>query len=82
MKRDTLFFNADGYLHLTFIRKIHPCYLMGYKGQVVFQQDGGLLRIFPEGGSYIDVVPIANRLLFFWSDKRNPHEVQPAYRTR
>lgn len=55
---------------------------MDYKGQVVFQQDGGLLRIFPEGGSYIDVVPIANRLLFFWSDKRNPHEVQPAYRTR
>nr|AAK07534.1 PNAS-137 [Homo sapiens] len=23
-----------------------------------------------------------DRLLFFWSDRRNPHEVQPAYATR
>lgn len=23
-----------------------------------------------------------DRILFFWSDRRNPHEVQPAHRTR
>uniref|UniRef100_A0A8C4N5K2 hypoxia-inducible factor-proline dioxygenase n=1 Tax=Eptatretus burgeri TaxID=7764 RepID=A0A8C4N5K2_EPTBU len=44
---------------------------------------GGLLRIFPEGKSqYADVEPKFDRLLFFWSDRRNPHEVQPAYDTR
>ncbi|XP_005989258.1 egl nine homolog 3 [Latimeria chalumnae] len=44
---------------------------------------GGVLRIFPEGKSYVaDVEPIFDRLLFFWSDRRNPHEVQPSYATR
>ncbi|XP_021352478.1 egl nine homolog 1-like [Mizuhopecten yessoensis] len=47
------------------------------------QTDGGLLRIFPTGSEdHVDVPPLFNRLLFFWSDGRNPHEVQPAYRTR
>lgn len=46
---------------------------------------GGLLRIFPEGwrGDRVaDIEPLFDRLLFFWSDRRNPHEVQPAYQTR
>ncbi|CAH0550331.1 unnamed protein product [Brassicogethes aeneus] len=49
------------------------------------QQSGGLLRIFPEGwrgDKVADIDPIFDRLLFFWSDRRNPHEVQPAYDTR
>ncbi|XP_012867698.1 PREDICTED: LOW QUALITY PROTEIN: egl nine homolog 3 [Dipodomys ordii] len=47
------------------------------------QLHGGILRIFPEGKSFIaDVEPIFDRLLFFWSDRRNPHEVQPSYATR
>ncbi|XP_028677449.1 egl nine homolog 3 isoform X2 [Erpetoichthys calabaricus] len=47
------------------------------------KEHGGVLRIFPEGKSYIaDVEPIFDRLLFFWSDRRNPHEVQPSYSTR
>lgn len=29
-----------------------------------------------------DIEPKFDRLLFFWSDIRNPHEVQPAHRTR
>lgn len=29
-----------------------------------------------------DIEPLFDRILFFWSDRRNPHEVQPAYRTR
>lgn len=45
---------------------------------------GGLLRIFPEGCNdrVADIEPIFDRILFFWSDRRNPHEVQPSHRTR
>lgn len=45
---------------------------------------GGLLRIFPQGWSnqVVDIEPILDRMVFFWSDRRNPHEVQPSFRTR
>ncbi|CAL1527612.1 unnamed protein product [Lymnaea stagnalis] len=47
------------------------------------QKDGGLLRIFPlNQENPIDIPPIANRMLYFWSDRRNPHEVQPSFRER
>nr|XP_006632221.2 PREDICTED: egl nine homolog 3 isoform X2 [Lepisosteus oculatus] len=47
------------------------------------KEHGGILRIFPEGKSYVaDIEPVFDRLLFFWSDRRNPHEVQPSYSTR
>ncbi|KAK3093901.1 hypothetical protein FSP39_021615 [Pinctada imbricata] len=47
------------------------------------QIDGGVLRIFPEGGSTIACIePKFDRLLFFWSDRRNPHEVMPTRKTR
>ncbi|XP_018328073.1 egl nine homolog 1 [Agrilus planipennis] len=49
------------------------------------KRNGGLLRIFPEGwreDKVADIEPLFDRLLFFWSDRRNPHEVQPAYATR
>ncbi|XP_061101167.1 egl nine homolog 3 isoform X2 [Conger conger] len=47
------------------------------------KEHGGVLRIFPEGKSYVaDIEPIFDRLLLFWSDRRNPHEVQPSYSTR
>lgn len=42
---------------------------------------GGLLRIFPED-KVVDIEPTFDRILFFWSDRRNPHEVQPSHRTR
>lgn len=45
--------------------------------------NGGILRIFPQGSSCVaDIEPLFDRLLFFWSDRRNPHEVQPSYATR
>lgn len=49
-----------------------------------FQKNGGLLRIFPESweDQVADIEPLFDRILFFWSDRRNPHEVQPAYKTR
>lgn len=45
---------------------------------------GGLLRIFPRGcnDQVANIEPVFDRILFFWSDRRNPHEVQPAHRTR
>lgn len=47
------------------------------------RQNGGLLRIFPEGGQQVaNIEPLLDRILFFWSDRRNPHEVQPAHATR
>ncbi|KAK5611443.1 Egl nine 1 [Crenichthys baileyi] len=47
------------------------------------KEHGGLLRIFPEGkAQFADIEPKFDRLLFFWSDRRNPHEVQPAFSTR
>ncbi|XP_029349893.1 prolyl hydroxylase EGLN3 [Echeneis naucrates] len=47
------------------------------------KEHGGILRIFPEGKSCVaDIKPLFDRLLFFWSDRRNPHEVQPSYATR
>nr|XP_053651021.1 egl nine homolog 1-like isoform X3 [Cherax quadricarinatus] len=43
-------------------------------------QDGGVLRIYPEGCSdkVAEIEPLFDRMLFFWSDRRNPHEVLPA----
>ncbi|CAL7948574.1 unnamed protein product [Xylocopa violacea] len=47
------------------------------------KENGGLLRIFPEGSDEVaNIEPLFDRILFFWSDRRNPHEVQPAYKTR
>lgn len=50
----------------------------------LLQLVGGLLRIFPQGwaNKVVDIEPILDRMVFFWSDRRNPHEVQPAFRTR
>jgi len=48
------------------------------------KKDGGLLRIFPQGwgSQVVDIEPVFDRVIFFWSDRRNPHEVLPAFRTR
>ncbi|XP_053122772.1 prolyl hydroxylase EGLN2 isoform X3 [Hemicordylus capensis] len=44
---------------------------------------GGILQIYPEGRPAVaNIEPIFDRLLLFWSDRRNPHEVKPAYATR
>ncbi|XP_038645253.1 prolyl hydroxylase EGLN3-like [Scyliorhinus canicula] len=44
---------------------------------------GGLLQIFLENRSEVaNIEPLFDRLLIFWSDRRNPHEVKPAFTTR
>ncbi|CAG5128393.1 unnamed protein product [Candidula unifasciata] len=47
------------------------------------RQHGGLLRIYPEGSDRVaNIEPKFDRLLFFWSDRRNPHEVEESFRER
>ncbi|XP_061734604.1 uncharacterized protein egln2 [Nerophis ophidion] len=47
------------------------------------KMQGGLLQIYPEGKNVVaNIEPLFDRLLIFWSDRRNPHEVKPAYATR
>ena len=44
---------------------------------------GGKLRMYPElEGREIFIDPILDRLLLFWSDRRNPHQVEPSYDIR
>ncbi|XP_010727904.2 egl nine homolog 2 [Larimichthys crocea] len=47
------------------------------------KKQGGVLQIYPEGKNVVaNIEPMFDRLLIFWSDRRNPHEVKPAYSTR
>lgn len=50
----------------------------------VGERDGGILRMFPAllPENAVDVEPVFDRVVFFWSDHRTPHEVQPAHRPR
>ena len=43
--------------------------------------DGGELRLYARGRA-VDVAPLANRLVLFWSDARVPHEVLPSHADR
>ncbi|KIH42837.1 oxidoreductase, 2OG-Fe(II) oxygenase family protein [Ancylostoma duodenale] len=44
---------------------------------------GGTLRLYPESSMIpMDIDPKADRLVFFWSDRRNPHEVMPVFKPR
>jgi hypoxia-inducible factor (prolyl hydroxylase) len=47
------------------------------------QKDGGLLRIFPSITDQVaNIEPVFDRLVLFWSDRRNPHEVMESYSMR
>jgi len=48
------------------------------------QEDGGALKIYSTyvPGVVANIDPIFDRVIFFWSDRRNPHEVMPAYKER
>jgi len=47
------------------------------------EQQGGILRLYPQGKDHVaNIAPYFDRLIFFWSDRRNPHEVQRAYSVR
>jgi len=49
----------------------------------ILTEHGGALRLYPEtSAASMDIDPQGDRLIFFWSDRRNPHEVQPVYRNR
>nr|6EY1_A Chain A, HIF prolyl hydroxylase [Trichoplax adhaerens] len=47
------------------------------------QDCGGQLWLYPNNeNKVVKIDPIFDRLLLFWSDRRNPHEVKPAYAMR
>ena len=47
------------------------------------KKDGGILRIYPTGTDKVaNIEPVFDRLVFFWSDRRNPHEVMNAFSMR
>lgn len=48
------------------------------------QRDGGVLRLFPQmnDGIVANIEPKFNRVIFFFSDKRNPHQVTESSRLR
>uniref|UniRef100_A0A1I7RSW1 hypoxia-inducible factor-proline dioxygenase n=1 Tax=Bursaphelenchus xylophilus TaxID=6326 RepID=A0A1I7RSW1_BURXY len=49
----------------------------------ILSEHGGTLRLYPETSRVpMDIDPQADRLVFFWSDRRNPHEVLPVFRHR
>lgn len=61
------------------------CAVLGtfFAPPVCVQTQGGMLQIYPEGKNVVaSIEPLFDRLLIFWSDRRNPHEVKPAYATR
>ncbi|XP_054155787.1 prolyl hydroxylase EGLN3-like [Oppia nitens] len=51
-----------------------------------YLRDGGCLRVYPNQISgnhpYMDIEPVSDRLVLFWSDRRNLHEVMPSNRFR
>lgn len=48
-----------------------------------FQAYGGQLRLFPFASKEcVDIDPVYDRLAVFWSDRRTPHEVLPAFHQR
>jgi len=48
------------------------------------QYDGGSLKIYTQvnNGAVAKVDPLFDRIAFFWSDSRNPHEVVPSNKNR
>uniref|UniRef100_A0A5S6QUK4 hypoxia-inducible factor-proline dioxygenase n=1 Tax=Trichuris muris TaxID=70415 RepID=A0A5S6QUK4_TRIMR len=47
------------------------------------REDGGILRLYPQSSDKnVDVLPLLDRMVFFWSDRRNPHEVTATMRER
>ena len=52
----------------------HYCFLL---------QKGGMLKLYPGGSEEaVKILPKLDRLLLFWSDRRNPHEVEPSHDIR
>lgn len=46
-------------------------------------QKGGMLKLYPGGSEEaVKILPRLDRLLLFWSDRRNPHEVEPSHDVR
>lgn len=47
------------------------------------EEKGGMLKLYPGGSEEaVKILPRLDRLLLFWSDRRNPHEVEPSHDVR
>ena len=56
--------------------------LLAYLNPEWQPEDGGVLRLHRDDGSTVDVEPLLDRVVIFWSDERTPHEVTAAQRPR
>ena len=74
--------------HLLLKQELEPGQLSGYSTGALsvslLQRDGGALKIYSTlmEGAVATVEPLLDRVVFFWSDRRNPHAVMPAFRER
>ncbi|XP_078344309.1 prolyl hydroxylase EGLN3-like isoform X2 [Oculina patagonica] len=49
------------------------------------EEKGGMLKLYPGGcdeDGAVKILPKLDRLLLFWSDRRNPHKVEPSHDVR
>ena len=53
-----------------------------HSGHSQWSFTGGVLRLHRPDGSAVDIEPLLDRAVCFWSDSRTPHEVLPAHRPR
>ena len=56
--------------------------LLVYLNATWTSQDGGQLLLHPASGDSVEIEPVLDRAVLFWSDARMPHEVLPCERER
>jgi hypoxia-inducible factor (prolyl hydroxylase) len=56
--------------------------LFGKRGEAKTLGGGGAKQVHSKGEKHVDIEPLADRLVTFWSDGRTPHAVLPSFKVR